>query len=228
MRLADLRGKVVVLSPMYATCDETCPVSAQQIRGALDDLSGAERERIRAFALSVDPANDTPDRAQEFLLNRRLRGYLDFLLGTRRELQPVWREYGFAPQTEEREHNSYVVLLDGKGRQRVGFPVSFLTPEALAHDLRLLRARGCPQLAARVHHVRVCLLLALHAADPRSHIGLHLDQAALGGHRDHDVGFQLADQLVVEIGVREDRPPEGLRHQRHHRGPRTSRRRRGR
>ncbi len=138
VRLADLRGTVVVLSPTYATCDETCPVAAQQIRGALDDLSAAEREHIRAFALSVDPANDTPDRAQEFLLGRRLRGYLDYLLGTRRELQPVWREYGFAPQTDEREHNSYVVLLDGEGRQRVGFPVSFLTPEALAHDLRLL------------------------------------------------------------------------------------------
>ena len=136
--LADLRGTVVVLSPTYATCDETCPVAAQQIRGALDDLTAAERAHIRAFALSVDPANDTPDRAQEFLLARRLRGYLDFLLGTRRELQPVWREYGFAPQTDEREHNSYVVLLDGEGRQRVGFPVSFLTPEALAHDLRLL------------------------------------------------------------------------------------------
>ena len=138
VRLADLRGTVVVLSPTYATCDETCPVAAQQIRGALDDLSGAERDRIRAFALSVDPANDTPQLAQEFLLGRRLRGYLDYLLGTRRELQPVWREYGFAPQTDEREHNSYVVLLDGEGRQRVGFPVSFLTPEALAHDLRLL------------------------------------------------------------------------------------------
>jgi protein SCO1/2 len=138
VRLAGLRGKVVVLSPTYSTCEETCPIVAQQIRGALDDLSDAERDRIRAFALSVDPANDTPDRAQEFLLNRRLRGYLDYLLGTRRELTPVWREYGFAPQTTEREHNSYVVLIDQDGRQRVGFPANYLTPEALAHDLRLL------------------------------------------------------------------------------------------
>ena len=35
-----LRGKVVVLSPMYSTCEDTCPLTAQQIRGALDDLSG--------------------------------------------------------------------------------------------------------------------------------------------------------------------------------------------
>jgi protein SCO1/2 len=142
VRLADLRGNVVVLSPTYTTCDESCPIAAQQIRGAIDDLSQAERDRVRAFALSVDPANDTPDSAKEFLLSHRVRGYLDFLLGSRQELQPVWREYGFAPQTPEREHNSYVVLLDGQGRQRVGFPVSHLTPEALTHDLRLLLRRS--------------------------------------------------------------------------------------
>jgi protein SCO1 len=147
VRLADLRGKVVVITPTYTTCEESCPVAVQQVRGALDDLDPGERERVRAFALSVDPANDTPDSAQEFLLSRRVRGYLDYLLGTPRELQPVWRKYGFAPQTEAQEHNSYVVLLDGAGLQRVGFPVQFLTPEALTHDIQLLlegRADGAP------------------------------------------------------------------------------------
>ena len=138
VRTADLRGKVVVITPTYTTCEESCPVAVQQVRGALDDLSSQDRARVRAFALSADPDNDTPDKAQEFLLSRRVRGYLDYLLGSRRELQPVWREYGFAPQTETQEHNSHVVLLDGKARQRVGFPVEFLTPEALAHDIELL------------------------------------------------------------------------------------------
>jgi protein SCO1/2 len=138
VRTADLRGKVVVITPTYTTCEESCPVAVQQVRGAIDDLSSEDRERVRAFALSVDPDNDTPDKAQEFLLSRRVRGYLDYLLGSRRELQPVWREYGFAPQTETQEHNSHVVLLDGNARQRIGFPVEFLTPEALTHDLRLL------------------------------------------------------------------------------------------
>jgi protein SCO1 len=147
VRLADLRGKVVVITPTYTTCEESCPVAVQQVRGALDDLDPGEREQVRAFALSVDPANDTPDSAQEFLLSRRVRGYLDYLLGTPRELQPVWRKYGFAPQTKAQEHNSYVVLLDGAGLQRVGFPVQFLTPEALTHDIQLL-LKGRASIAA--------------------------------------------------------------------------------
>jgi protein SCO1 len=142
VRTADLRGLVVVITPTYTTCEESCPVAVQQVRGAIDDLEAGDRDRVRAFALSVDPDNDTPDRAQEFLLSRRVRGYLDYLLGTRRELKPVWRKYGFAPQTETQEHNSYVVLLDGDGRQRIGFPVQFLTPEALTHDIELLLRRA--------------------------------------------------------------------------------------
>jgi protein SCO1 len=142
VRTADLRGLVVVITPTYTTCEESCPVAVQQVRGAIDDLDAGDRDRVRAFALSVDPDNDTPDRAQEFLLSRRVRGYLDYLLGTRRELKPVWRKYGFAPQTETQEHNSYVVLLDGDGRQRIGFPVQFLTPEALTHDIELLLRRA--------------------------------------------------------------------------------------
>jgi protein SCO1 len=138
VRSTELRGKVIVITPTYTTCEESCPIAVQQVRGALDDLSEAQRARVRAFALSADPDNDTPEGAQEFLLERRVRGYLDYLLGTRRELEPVWRKYGFAPQTETREHNSYIVLLDGRGRQRVGFPLQFVTPEALTHDIELL------------------------------------------------------------------------------------------
>ena len=138
VRLRDLRGKIVVLSPMYTTCRDTCPLIAQQIRAALDDLSSDQRADVVAYALSVDPAHDTPARAKHFLVSRHVNRHLDFLLGSPSELRPIWRGYGFAPQTVTREHNSYVVLIDRRGFQRIGFAVGFLTPEHLAHDIRLL------------------------------------------------------------------------------------------
>jgi protein SCO1/2 len=138
VRLSALRGQVVVLSPMYTTCRDTCPLVAQQIQDALLDLPAGLRSQVRALALSVDPQHDTPASAQKFLSSRLVSRYLDFLLGSQAELRPVWQAYGFSPQTDEREHNSYVVLIDRRGYQRIGFPVNFLTPEALTHDLRLL------------------------------------------------------------------------------------------
>jgi protein SCO1/2 len=138
VRLSQLRGRVVVLSPMYTTCPDTCPLVAQQIQDALLDLPRAERAQVVALALSVDPANDTPASARKFLRTRLVSRHLDFLVGSQGDLRPVWKAYGFSPQTKEIEHNSYVVLIDKRGFQRVSFPVNFLTPESLAHDVGLL------------------------------------------------------------------------------------------
>jgi protein SCO1/2 len=135
--LRDYRGKVVVLTFLYTTCRDTCPLTATQIRGALDDLG----RDVPALAVSVDPVNDTPERARQFLFRRGLaRNRMRFLLGSRAQLQPIWKAYGIRPQGEAFDHSAYVLLIDRRGRQRIGFPVQQLTPEGLAHDIRRLQA----------------------------------------------------------------------------------------
>jgi protein SCO1 len=137
--LRDYRGSVVVLTFMYTTCRDTCPLTATQIRGAMDDLG----EDVPALAVSVDPVNDTPERARQFLFKRGLaRDRMRFLLGTRAQLQPVWKAYGIRPQGKAFDHSAYVLLIDRRGRQRIGFPVQQLTPEGLAHDIRRLQAEA--------------------------------------------------------------------------------------
>src|SRR4051812_44003582 len=137
--LAAYRGKVVVLTFMYSTCKDTCPLQADQIRGALDDLGG---DAPPALTVSVDPANDTPDRAKSFLLKHSLTGRMRFLLGSRAQLAPVWKAYGIQPQGAAFDHSAYVLLIDKQGRQRIGFPLNQLTPEGLAHDIRLLGSQA--------------------------------------------------------------------------------------
>jgi protein SCO1 len=137
--LAQFRGQVVVLTFMYTTCKDTCPLTATQIRGALDDL---DRD-VPALAVSVDPVNDTPARAKKFLFQRGLgHDRMRFLLGSRAQLQPVWKAYGVQPQGKAFDHTAYVVLVDRHGRQRIGFPVAQLVPEDLAHDIRRLQAEA--------------------------------------------------------------------------------------
>lgn len=136
VRLADLRGRVVVLTFLYTTCRDTCPITASQIENAMDRLG----HDVPVLAVSVDPARDTPALARRFLVTRHLTGRMRFLLGSRGELAPIWKAYGIQPQGKGFEHSAYVLLLDRKGRQRVSWPVSQLTPEGLAHDLRRLEA----------------------------------------------------------------------------------------
>jgi len=130
------RGRTTIVTFLYSTCEDACPLTAQQIRGALDDL-GSD---VPVLAISVDPAGDTPHRVRRFLVEQRMAGRMRYLVGTRTELSPVWRAYGIRPQGDGFEHTASTVVVDGDGRQRLGYLTAQLTPEALAADLRTLGA----------------------------------------------------------------------------------------
>lgn len=129
-----LRGEPVVVTFLYTTCEDSCPLQAQTIRGALDQLG----HDVPALAVAVDPPRDTPDRARAFLSEQRALGRIDFVLGSRAELRPLWDGFFIRPQSVTEEHQARFTLVDAKGFQRVGYPGDQATPERLAHDLRLL------------------------------------------------------------------------------------------
>jgi protein SCO1/2 len=129
-----LRGQPVIVTFLYTTCDDTCPAQAQTVRGALDDLG----EDVPALAIAVDPPRDTPASARVFLAKARAVGRVDFVLGTRAELAPLWKGFFIRPQSIDEEHQARFTLVDKRGFQRIGFPGDQATPETLAHDVRLL------------------------------------------------------------------------------------------
>jgi protein SCO1/2 len=135
-----LRGRPVVVTFLYTTCQDSCPIQAQTVRGALDELG----HDVPALAIAVDPPRDTPGRAQAFLAKQRATGRIDFVLGSRAELRPLWKGYRIRPQAVDEEHMARITLVDSRGFQRIGYPGSEATPERLAHDLRLLEREASP------------------------------------------------------------------------------------
>ncbi len=136
VRMSELRGEPAVVTFLYSNCDDSCPAQAQQVKGALNELG----RDVPALAISVDPANDTPQSARAFLSEQRMTGRMRFVLGSRPELRRAWDGYGVQPQLDDLDHTARIVLVDGDGVQRVGYPLGEVTPERLAHDLRLLAA----------------------------------------------------------------------------------------
>jgi protein SCO1 len=132
--MRSLRGKPVVVTFLYTHCEDTCPAQAQTVRGALDQLG----HDLPAIAVAVDPPRDTEASARAFLSKQHALGRIDFVLGTREELRPIWDGFHIAPQSVTREHQARYTLVDARGNQRVGYPGFAATPEGLAHDLRIL------------------------------------------------------------------------------------------
>jgi protein SCO1 len=137
LSMRGLRGKPVLVTFLYSTCRDTCPATAQQIRGALDELG----HDVPAVAISVDPGTDTEQSARRFLAEQNMTGRMMFALGKRNELAPLWQAYGTTPQTVQQEHMARAVLVDARGFQRVGYPMQETSPDMIAHDLRALESR---------------------------------------------------------------------------------------
>jgi protein SCO1/2 len=135
--LGQYRGRVTILTFLSSACRPTCPLIAQQIRGALDELG----HPVPTLIVSADPAADTPAAVRRFLGEASLTGRVEYLTGTRAELTPIWRAYNVVPAQlgdAGSPHPAAVLLIDRAGQERDLFQVEQLTPEALAHDVRKL------------------------------------------------------------------------------------------
>jgi protein SCO1/2 len=132
--MREYRGKPVVVTFMYSHCHDTCPIQAQQIKGALDDLG----RDLPALSISVDPPGDVPKSVHRFNEEQGVSGRIRWVLGRESQLRPLWRGFHTTSQLGSAEHMARIVLIDKRGFQRIGYPSSQVTPERLAHDLRLL------------------------------------------------------------------------------------------
>ena len=135
--LSRYRGRVIVLTFIHSLCRDTCPFMVEQIKGALNDLPNDGRG-VPTIGVSVDPSQDTVAHRREFLAKHEMTGRLAFVNGPARVMRRVWHAYAIQPVTPKVDHSTFVLLIDKRGIERVGFPADQLTPEGLAHDIRVL------------------------------------------------------------------------------------------
>ncbi len=139
VRMRDLRGKVVLVTFLDTKCREKCPIIASQIAAALPLLPPSARRQVVALAISVDPRVDSPASVRRFLRRRHAVGKLDFLLGSVRELRPVWNAFYIVPAADTGNadiHSADARIFDRRGIWVTTFhPGVDLTPRNLAHDL---------------------------------------------------------------------------------------------
>lgn len=145
VNLEEDRGKAVLLTFIYTHCPDTCPLIVSHLRTALAELGPKARE-ARVIAVSTDPRGDTPANVDKFVKARGMAGKMEYLIGSRRELEKVWRAWGVAvePGGGEAEglvgHSALVYGIDGAGKVTTIYAANF-KPAEIAHDVPLLASR---------------------------------------------------------------------------------------
>jgi protein SCO1/2 len=132
--MAQYRGRPVIVTFLYSHCKDTCPVEARLIDTAVREL----RRPTAVIAFSVDPAHDTPASVHQFMREQKIVSPMRWVLGSQRQLAPIWKGYAVTPERTDEEHMARIVLIDKQGFQKIGYPFDQTTPDRIAHDVRLL------------------------------------------------------------------------------------------
>ena len=65
-RLAELRGRPLLVTMFYSHCAAVCPMLTAQVQRLVGSLPSAERAPLRVLMVSFDSALDTPQALREF------------------------------------------------------------------------------------------------------------------------------------------------------------------
>lgn len=146
VRLSDFRGKAVVLTFIYTSCPDVCPIIARTLQMAHELLPKDVRDEVVLLASTVDPERDTREALQVFSATHDLAGNPNWftLGGDRPTLEPVWAAYGIyagpnwsTPDAGGPGHTDAIYLIDSDGRERVLLHAG-VAPQVLADNLEAL------------------------------------------------------------------------------------------
>jgi protein SCO1 len=140
--LADLRGKVVAITFIYATCTDTCPLLTAKLVRLGQRMGNEFGARVAFVAITVDPERDTPEVLRSYAHAHGARGAgWAFLTGTPAEIKNVVQRYGvFARKTDrgDVDHTFLTSLVDRTGTLRVQYMGVRFDPDEMLRDLRSL------------------------------------------------------------------------------------------
>jgi protein SCO1/2 len=140
------RGKAVLVTFIYDHCPDTCPLIVGNLRTAQSQLGG-RAEKLQIIAVSVDPRGDTPRTVNDFLRAHRMTGRMEYLIGSRPQLEKVWSDWYITSKSGAKvghpgqvEHSALIYGISASGRITTLYPANF-KPAQIVHDVPILAAQ---------------------------------------------------------------------------------------
>jgi protein SCO1/2 len=149
LSLADLRGKVVVLTFIYTTCTDTCPLLTAKMASLQPRLGADFARRVFFVSVTVDPERDTPARLKGYgaAHGAKFDGWA-FLTGTPAQIREVAKRYGIFYKKTARgdvDHTFLTSVIDQRGLLRVQYMGVKFDPIELLADVRTLLGQAAPR-----------------------------------------------------------------------------------
>ncbi len=141
-RLADFKGRAVVLFFGYTQCPDVCPTTLQELTQARQML-GAKGEAVQGIFVTIDPERDTPEVLREYM--KSFDASYVALVPSAEQLAVAAKHFkvyykrveGKTATSYTMDHTAASFVYDAQGRVRL-YTRYGLGAQALADDLKLL------------------------------------------------------------------------------------------
>lgn len=143
-RLADFKGRAVLLFFGYTQCPDVCPTNMSNMRELMAKL-GPDAGRVQVLFVTVDPERDTPQLLAQYVPAFHpsflgLYGDAAATAATAREFKIFYnKQPGSAAGNYTVDHTAGTYLFDPRGRLRL-YVRHGETPERMAQDIKRLLA----------------------------------------------------------------------------------------
>jgi protein SCO1 len=141
--LADFEGRVVILTSVYASCADTCPMILEQARNVLDTLTARQQEDVVLLAITMQPEKDTPELLSQVARFYRLDNYNAHLLtGDPGKINALLDRLNVSryerADSADLDHANLFMILDREGSIAYRFTIGKIQQQWMAEALKLL------------------------------------------------------------------------------------------
>ncbi len=104
-----IKGKTVAINFIFTTCTTICPPLTAMFRKLQQDLGERIGLEVRLISVSVDPANDTPERLHDFAAKFKAGPGWTFVTGNKAEIDALLQALG-AAVGDKNDHTPMILV----------------------------------------------------------------------------------------------------------------------
>ena len=105
-----IKGKIVVISFIYTSCQDICPLTTARMAQLEDKLDGAVGRDLFFISMSVDPERDTPEKMKAFADGFDAGPGWLFLTGKVEDIRAIERKLGDRSDRSLSDHRNEIML----------------------------------------------------------------------------------------------------------------------
>lgn len=141
-QFASARGKLVVVTFIFTTCPDVCPLLTAKFAAIQRALAAKKRDDYLLLSISTDPQTDTSAVLKSYAERYKpdFRRWL-FLTGSSEQLAKVWKEFGITVESAgpgQVRHTALTTLIDRQGIRRFDYYTDRWREQEILRDIDVL------------------------------------------------------------------------------------------